>query len=106
MASQLWSPGDIARHFGVSRQAVYKWRQGGGFPAPVASPGGIDVFDPAAVKAWERARRSDKDHRRGAVKGRYRQLAGQPGALAQVAKEVGINERTARRWLQAMGEIE
>lgn len=48
--------GDLAQHFGISKQAVSLWRKDPTFPPPVTRVGGRDVWAIAHVEGWRRER--------------------------------------------------
>ncbi len=104
---ELWTVADIARELQVSRQAVHQWRAGqldkwlGAFPEPVATFGARGgVWDPEKVRAWNHRRVSLPHALKGAAKGRYRQTR----SIARVAREIGRDPKTVRRWLIELGE--
>jgi hypothetical protein len=107
MSPTLWTVSDIARETNVTRKTVHAWRTGdldqwlGPFPPPVATFGQRGgVWDPEAVRAWNHKRVSLPHALKGAAKGRYRQTRN----IAQVAREVGRDPRTVKRWLIELGE--
>jgi|GEM_PF-6016926 len=71
LGMNLWGQTDICQRFGVTREAVRKWRrtEGNDFPEPIAfiNDGATPVWDADAVKEWRKAFRRRRDAQRKAT---------------------------------------
>jgi predicted DNA-binding transcriptional regulator AlpA len=53
-AVELLTVSDIARQYGVSRQAAHNWSRRDDFPTPLGTSGSGRVWKRAAVERWAR----------------------------------------------------
>lgn len=102
----LWTSGDICAHYKISRSNFRYWRNSRDFPAALTwskNKGG--VWDAAEVRAWVQAfRAGDPDSR--AKRVQVVQQFKKGATLSAVARNAGIDRKTARRWLRAAGVLE
>lgn len=103
---KVWTSGDICAHYGISRSNFRYWRQQPDFPAPLTyakNTGG--TWDRALVRAWVHGFRAGTPEARAQRVQVVRQF--QRGAtVSAVARNAGIDRKTARRWLRAAGALE
>lgn len=103
---KLWTSGDICATYGVSRSNFAYWRRQADFPAPLTyakNKGG--TWDAAEVKAWVQAFRAGAPETR-AKRVQVVQQFKRGATVSAVARNAGIDRKTARRWLRAAGVLE
>ena len=99
-AGDVWTSGDICRHYGISGSTLGYWRRQPGFPDPMRwarNTGGI--WDPRLVRAWVRDYRSEGRTRRLEV---VRAFAHGParGNQSAVSRRLGVDRKTVARYLR------
>jgi hypothetical protein len=100
----VWTSGDICRTYKISRSNFAYWRRQDGFPEPLTyskNTGG--TWDAAAVRAWVRAfRNGDPASRAKRVQAVQQKRKG--ATISAIARNVGVDRKTVRRWLAAAGD--
>ena len=103
----LWGQAEICEGLGCTHLSIKRWREGSGFPDPIAQLRMGGVYDADEVRAWARDRKAPRraDRARLLVAYRREMRAGRThGAIKVSASEVGVTNTTARAWLRELGE--
>ena len=103
----LWGQAEICEGLGCTHLSIKRWREGFGFPEPIAQLRMGGVYDADEVRAWDRDRKSPRRAERARLLVTYRrEMRAQRfhGAIKVAAGAVGVSNTTARTWLRELGE--
>jgi predicted DNA-binding transcriptional regulator AlpA len=108
MAADLLGPSEVCELLEVSPMTLKRYRDAGGFPAPVAELSIGAVWAAEDVRQWHEDRTRDahaqKDkaaERRADAVRTYRRL----GNVSETARTIGASRSSVIAWLRAAGEL-